>query len=51
LHDRREFQLVEVFYEPKELQSLLGDEGWTAGLDATHWFLFGEAQRADAVQS
>ena len=43
VHDGREFQVVEVFYEPEELQSLLGDEGWTARLDATRWFIFGEA--------
>jgi demethylmenaquinone methyltransferase/2-methoxy-6-polyprenyl-1,4-benzoquinol methylase len=45
LHDGREFQVVEVFYEPEELQALLGDEGWTARLDATRWFIFGEACR------
>ena len=28
--------------EPEELQSLLGDLGWTARLDATRWFIFGE---------
>ena len=38
LHDGREFQVVEVFYEPEELRSLLDDEGWTARLDATRWF-------------
>ena len=50
MHDGREFQVVEVFYEPEELQSLLGDEGWTASLDATRWFIFGEACPADARQ-
>ena len=48
LHDGREFQVVEVFYEPEELQSLLADEGWTARLDATRWFIFGEACLTDA---
>jgi hypothetical protein len=43
-----EFQVVEVFYEPEELQSLLGDLGWTAMLDATRWFIFGEACLANA---
>jgi hypothetical protein len=47
VHDGREFHVVEVFYEPEELQSLLGDEGWRATLDATRWFVFGEARLAD----
>ena len=50
MHDGREFRVVKVFYEPEELQSLLGDEGWTARLDATRWFIFGEACLADAKQ-
>ena len=39
LHDGSKYQVVEVFYEPKELQSLLGHHGWTAKLDATRWFI------------
>ena len=31
LHDGSKYQVVEVFYEPEELQSLLADQGWTAG--------------------
>ena len=50
VHDGREFQVVEVFYEPEELGSLLADEGWTSRLDATRWFIFGEACRADGTQ-
>ena len=50
LHDGREFQVVEIFYEPEELQSLLRDEGWTARLAATRWFIFGDACLADASQ-
>ena len=50
VHDGREFQVVEVFYEPQELQSLLDHEGWTARLDATPWFIFGEACLADPGQ-
>lgn len=50
LHDEREFHVVEVFYEPGELQLLLGDEGWTARLDATPWFIFGEACLAGSSQ-
>jgi hypothetical protein len=43
VHDGNQYKVVEVFYEPNELQSLLGDQGWTARLDATRWFIFGEA--------
>jgi demethylmenaquinone methyltransferase/2-methoxy-6-polyprenyl-1,4-benzoquinol methylase len=43
VHDGTEFRVIEVFYEPEELQTLLGDEGWTARLNATRWFIFGEA--------
>jgi hypothetical protein len=48
LHDGGNYQVVEVFYEPEELQSLLGHQGWTARLDATRWFIFGEACLAEA---
>jgi SAM-dependent methyltransferase len=48
LHDGSKYQVVEVFYEPKELQSLLGHQGWTARLDATRCFIFGEACLAEA---
>jgi demethylmenaquinone methyltransferase/2-methoxy-6-polyprenyl-1,4-benzoquinol methylase len=50
VHDGREFQVVEIFYEPEELRSLLDDEGWTARLDAARWFIFGEACLADTTQ-
>jgi ubiquinone/menaquinone biosynthesis C-methylase UbiE len=50
LHDGSKYQVVEVFYEPEELQSLLGHQGWTARLDATRWFIFGEACLAEARQ-
>ena len=50
LHDGSKYQVVEVFYEPKELQSLLGHLDWTARLDATRWFIFGEACLAEASQ-
>ncbi len=50
VHDGREFQVIEIFYEPHELQALLGDEGWTASLGATRWFNFGEASPSDARQ-
>ena len=43
LHDGREFQVVEVFYEPEELQGLLAGKGWTARIDATRWFIYGDA--------
>jgi SAM-dependent methyltransferase len=51
VHDGSRFQVVEVFYEPEELQSLLGDQGWTARLDATRWFIFGEACWAEVRQT
>ena len=44
LHDGSQYQVVEIFYEPDELRSLLDQEGWTAKIDATQWFIFGEAQ-------
>ena len=47
LHDGSNYHVVEVFYEPKELQSPLGHQGWTARLDATRWFIFGEACLAE----
>lgn len=51
LHDGNEYQVVEVFYEPEELQSLLGREAWTAEVNATRWFIFGEAHLAEASGS
>src|ERR1700728_664850 len=47
LHDGSKFQVVEVLYEPKELESLLGHQGWTARLEATRSFIFGEARLAE----
>jgi SAM-dependent methyltransferase len=44
LHDGSTYQVVEVFYEPDELQLLLADQGWNARLEATRWFIFGEAR-------
>ena len=43
VHDGSTYRVVEVFYEPEELQSLLGHQDFTARLDATRWFIFGEA--------
>jgi SAM-dependent methyltransferase len=43
LHDGNKYRVVEVFYEPDELQSLLVDRGWDARLEATRRFIFGEA--------
>jgi len=51
LAEQRAFRVVEVFYEPEELQKLLGDEAWTARLDATRWFIFGEATPSDPLPS
>jgi SAM-dependent methyltransferase len=50
LHDGSKYQVVEVFYEPDELLSLLGDQGWTAKIEATRWFIFGEARLAEGRQ-
>ncbi len=47
LHDGSRYQVVEVFYEPSELQSLLGRQRWTARLEATRSFIFGEASLAE----
>jgi hypothetical protein len=47
LHDGSRYQVVEVFYEPDELQSLLGHQGWNARLEATRWFIFGGARWAE----
>ena len=44
LHDGSRYQVVEIFYEPDELRSLLDQEGWTAKIGATPWFIFGDAQ-------
>ncbi len=44
LYDGSQYRVVKVMYEPDELQSLLREEGWTARLDATRWFIFGEAR-------
>jgi len=46
LHDGRTYRVVEIFYEPDELQSLLGEHGWAATIEATHWFVFGRAAPA-----
>ena len=43
-HDGNEYKVVEVFYEPKELQSLLREQRWTANLGATSWFIYGAAE-------
>jgi hypothetical protein len=46
LHDGSRYRVVEVFYEPEELESILGHHGFAARLDATRWFIFGEAAPA-----
>jgi hypothetical protein len=46
LYDGSQYRVVKVMYEPDELQSLLGDQGWTARLEATRSFIFGEARLA-----
>ncbi len=48
LHDGSEYHVVEIFYEPDELTQLLDEQGWTATLHATRWFIFGEARPREA---
>ena len=47
LHDGSTYQVIEVFYEPDELHSLLADEEWHARLEATRRFFFGEVRPMD----
>jgi SAM-dependent methyltransferase len=44
LHDGNKYKVVEVFYEPNELQYLLRHQRWMASLDATSWFIYGAAE-------
>jgi len=44
LNDGSEWRVVKVMYEPDELGTLLGAEGWYAHIDATRWFIYGSAQ-------
>ncbi len=44
LEDGSQYRVVKVMYEPEELRSLLADEGWSADIEATRWFLFGSAR-------
>jgi demethylmenaquinone methyltransferase/2-methoxy-6-polyprenyl-1,4-benzoquinol methylase len=41
--DGREYNVVKVMYEPEQLAARLRDDGWTAEINATRWFLFGSA--------
>jgi SAM-dependent methyltransferase len=43
LRDGSQYRVVSVMYEPGELQSLIGAEGWTTEIQATRWFIFGSA--------
>jgi demethylmenaquinone methyltransferase/2-methoxy-6-polyprenyl-1,4-benzoquinol methylase len=45
LSDGSRYQVVNVMYEPGELQSLIEAEGWTTEIQATRWFIFGSAGR------
>jgi ubiquinone/menaquinone biosynthesis C-methylase UbiE len=49
LHDGSKYRVVEVYYEPDELVSLLGADGWIATIEATRWFIFGEACAVDGI--
>lgn len=43
LSDGSEYRVVKVMYQPDELEALLAQEGWTANVSATRWFIFGTA--------
>jgi SAM-dependent methyltransferase len=43
VHDGSRYRVVEVFYEPDELRTLLADQGWNAMPTATRRFIFGAA--------
>lgn len=44
LYDGSRYRVVKVMYEPDELESLLADKGWVGKVQATRWFVFGEAR-------
>ena len=44
LHDGSQFRVVEIFYEPDELETLLDAERWAATIRATPWFIYGETE-------
>jgi catechol 2,3-dioxygenase-like lactoylglutathione lyase family enzyme len=43
--DGSRYRVVNVMYEPGELESLIEAEGWTTEIRATSWFIFGSAGR------
>ena len=45
LSDGSQYRVIKVMYEPDELESLIAAEGWTAGIEATRWFIFGSARQ------
>ena len=45
LRDGSRYRVVNVMYEPGELQSLIEAEDWTTAIQATRWFIFGSAGR------
>jgi demethylmenaquinone methyltransferase/2-methoxy-6-polyprenyl-1,4-benzoquinol methylase len=44
LSDGSEYRVVKIMYETEELTSLLHEQGWTAQIEATRWFIFGSAR-------
>jgi demethylmenaquinone methyltransferase/2-methoxy-6-polyprenyl-1,4-benzoquinol methylase len=44
LTDGNRYRVVSVMYEPDELCSLLAQQGWTARVEATRWFIYGRAR-------
>ena len=52
LNDGSEFDIVKIFYEPKELEARLRDMGWTGRVRTTErFFLYGCFERASEPRS
>ncbi len=43
LQDGREYRVLQVIYEPDELQALVTAESWDAAIEAPRSFIFGSA--------
>jgi hypothetical protein len=46
LSDGSQYRVVKVMYEPDQLASLIAEEGWSADIDSTRWFIFGSARQS-----
>lgn len=45
LSDGSRYRVIKVMYEPGHLESLITAQGWTVGIQATRWFIFGSASK------